>query len=123
MLAASSHHCSAAAVSETPRVVYLRGEERREQTMVEVTVAADGTIEIPAAVSKRLGIRPGTRLALDDATRDGSISLRVLPAEAQLIEKEGVWVIRAQPLHPEDKDVDWVARVRSERSACVLGDG
>ena len=90
--------------------------------MVEVTVAADGTIEIPAAVSERLGIQPGTRLALKDEKRDGSISLRVLPAEAQLIDKEGVWVIRSQYLHPEDKHADWVDRVRAERSASVLGD-
>jgi AbrB family looped-hinge helix DNA binding protein len=91
--------------------------------MVEVTVAADGRIEIPAAVSERLGIRPGTRLALDEEQKDGSISLRVLPAEAQLIEKEGIWTIRSQYLHPEDKGVDWVARVREEQSASVLEDG
>jgi bifunctional DNA-binding transcriptional regulator/antitoxin component of YhaV-PrlF toxin-antitoxin module len=89
--------------------------------MVEVIVAADGTIALPAAVSERWGIQPGTRLALEDEERDGSLSLRVLPAEAQLIDKEGVWVIRSQSLHPEDKDADWVDRIRAERSASVLG--
>jgi AbrB family looped-hinge helix DNA binding protein len=91
--------------------------------MVEVTVAADGTIEIPAAVSEQFGIRPGTRLTVDERMEDGTIHLRVLPAEAQLIEKDGVWIIRSVYLHPEDQGVDWIARVREERSASVLADG
>jgi AbrB family looped-hinge helix DNA binding protein len=90
--------------------------------MVEVTVQADGTIEIPAAVSERLGIRPGTRLALEEGSDDGAIHLRVLPAEAQLIEIDGVWVIRSRYRHPEDRGVDWIARIREERDASIMGE-
>ena len=90
--------------------------------MVEVTVQADGTIEIPAAVSARLGIRPGTRLALEEGNDDGAIRLHVLPAEAQLIEIDGVWVIRSRYSHPEDRGVDWIARIREERDASIMGE-
>jgi bifunctional DNA-binding transcriptional regulator/antitoxin component of YhaV-PrlF toxin-antitoxin module len=91
--------------------------------MIEVTVAADGTIELPSVVSERFGIRPGTRLALVETEDVGGIHLRVLPARAALIEKDGIWIIESRHLHQEDKDVDWVERVRDERSASVLGDG
>ena len=88
--------------------------------MVEVTVQTDGTIQIPAEVSERLGIRPGTRLALDEGNDDGAIHLRVLPVEAQLIELDGVWVIRSRFSHPEDRGVDWIARIREGRDASIL---
>jgi AbrB family looped-hinge helix DNA binding protein len=91
--------------------------------MIEITVAADGKIEIPADVSERLGIRPGTRLALEGEQEEGRISLRVLPAEGQLVEKEGIWVIRSRYRDSEAKEIDWVAGVRAERSASVLEDG
>jgi AbrB family looped-hinge helix DNA binding protein len=91
--------------------------------MIEVTVAADGTIELPSEVSKRFGIRPGTRLALEETEEDGGIHLRVLPAKATLIEKDGIWVIQSRHLEPKDKDVEWVTRVREERNASVLGEG
>jgi bifunctional DNA-binding transcriptional regulator/antitoxin component of YhaV-PrlF toxin-antitoxin module len=90
--------------------------------MVEITVQADGTIEIPAAVSKRLGIGPGTRLALDEGKDDGAIHLHVLPAEAQLVEVDGVWVIRSPYSHPDDKSVDWIARTREERATSIMGE-
>jgi AbrB family looped-hinge helix DNA binding protein len=90
--------------------------------MVEITVQADGTIEIPAAVSERLGIRPGTRLALEEDNDDGAIHLRILPAEAQLIELDGVWVIRSRYSHPEDRRVDWTARIREERDTSIMGE-
>ena len=91
--------------------------------MMEVTVAADGTIELPAEVSERMGIRPGTRLALEEAEETAGIHLRVLPARAALIEKDGIWIIQSRHLNLADKDVDWVARVRHERDASVLGEG
>ena len=72
----------------------------------------------------RLPVRPlGTRLALDEGKEEGSIQLRILPDEAQLVEKDGVWIIRSSYLRPEDRDIDWIVRAREERSASVLGDG
>jgi len=90
--------------------------------MVVVTVRADGAIQIPAAIRERFGILPGAQVALDEGNGDGSIHLRVLTADAQLIEEEGVWTIQTHYERPEDKDVDWVARVREERDASLRGD-
>jgi hypothetical protein len=61
-------------------------------------------------------------VARDEGEGGTAIRLRVLPAEAQLIERDGVWVIRSRYSHPDDRDADWVDRVREERDASILGE-
>jgi AbrB family looped-hinge helix DNA binding protein len=91
--------------------------------MVVLTVQEDGQIQIPEAVCERLGIRPGTQLALHEGDGEGSIHLRVVPEEAQLVEKEGVWVVRSRSDSPEARNIDWLAHVREERIASLLEEG
>jgi bifunctional DNA-binding transcriptional regulator/antitoxin component of YhaV-PrlF toxin-antitoxin module len=101
-------------------VVYCRGGE--EYKMVVVRVGEDGAIQLPAALRERFGIQPGAQIALDEGDEDGSLQLRVLPAEAQLTEEEGVWTILSHFTHPEGNDADWLARVRDERDASLRRD-
>lgn len=86
-----------------------------------LTVQPDGSIPLPAAVRERLGIRPGAKVALEEGCEGGCLQLRVLPEEASLVEEEGVWIIRAACQQAEDEQADWVARVREERDAALLG--
>lgn len=62
--------------------------------IVEVSVDNQGRIKIPEEVRKRLGLSPGTRLIVEEGER-GEIRLHVPEAPPQLVEKEGVLVVRA----------------------------
>jgi AbrB family looped-hinge helix DNA binding protein len=86
-----------------------------------VTVQEDGQIQIPQAVRERLGIHPGTRLELVTDDADRRLRFDVVPEEAQLVEKDGAWVIRSRSRR-EESDGDWVARVREERISSLLGE-
>lgn len=87
--------------------------------MVVVTIRDSGHIELPAALSERLGLRPGTRVALEEA--EGALHLRVLSDEVQLVEKEGVWVIRHHGGAAVDGgEEDSVSRFREERLASLV---
>jgi AbrB family looped-hinge helix DNA binding protein len=89
--------------------------------MVLLTVQEDGRIQIPKAVRERLGLHPGTQLALEGGS-GGSIHLRIMAEEAQLIEEEeGIWTIRGQSSDSEDPNIDWIERVREERIAALQG--
>jgi AbrB family looped-hinge helix DNA binding protein len=87
-----------------------------------VTVQEDGQIQIPEAVRERLGIHPGTRLELVTDDADRRLRFDVVPEEAQLVEKSGAWVIRSHSRRREESEGDWVACVREERMASLIGD-
>jgi AbrB family looped-hinge helix DNA binding protein len=80
--------------------------------MVVVTVEDTGRIELPAALRERMGLHPGSRIAVEEA--DGSLRLHLLSDQVQLVEKDGVWVIR-RPGGSEGSVEDWIARTREER--------
>jgi AbrB family looped-hinge helix DNA binding protein len=81
--------------------------------MVIVTVEDSGRIELPAELRERLGIHPGSQVALEEA--EGSVYLHVLSDQVQLVEKDGVWVVRRSGGSAEGNAEDWVARSREER--------
>jgi AbrB family looped-hinge helix DNA binding protein len=90
--------------------------------MVLLTVQEDGRIQIPKAVRERLGLYPGTQLALEEGGSGGSIHLSIMAEEAQLIEEEeGIWTIRCQSSDSEDPNIDWIERIREERIATLQG--
>lgn len=86
--------------------------------MVVVTIQDGGRIDLPAALSERLGLRPGTRVALEEA--DGALHVHVLSDEVQLIEKDGVWVLRSRTAASEGYEEDWVSQSREERLASFV---
>jgi bifunctional DNA-binding transcriptional regulator/antitoxin component of YhaV-PrlF toxin-antitoxin module len=88
--------------------------------MVVVTVQDDGSIQRPDAVCERLGLRPGTRLALEEGNGDRALHLRVLSDEVQLVEKDGVWVLRFREPDSGASGEDWVSRSREERFATLI---
>jgi bifunctional DNA-binding transcriptional regulator/antitoxin component of YhaV-PrlF toxin-antitoxin module len=95
--------------------------------MVVVTVQDDRRIELPDAVCERLGLRPGTRLALEEGNGGRALHLHILSDEVQLVEKDGVWVLRLWDPSPAASEEDWVSRSREERLAFLAdpagGDG
>lgn len=84
-----------------------------------VTVQDDGRIQLPDPVCERLGLRPGTRLALEEGDGDKALQLRVLSDEVQLVEKDGVWVLRSPGGSHNESEEDWVSRSREERLASL----
>jgi bifunctional DNA-binding transcriptional regulator/antitoxin component of YhaV-PrlF toxin-antitoxin module len=84
-----------------------------------VTVQDDGRIQLPDPVCERLGLRPGTRLALEEGDGDRAFQLRVLSDEVQLVEKDGVWVLRSGKGSSDTSEEDWVSRCREERLASL----
>lgn len=84
--------------------------------MTVVTVQEDGRIQLPETVRQRLGLGPGTRLVVEEGTGHRELHLRVLPGEPQLVEKDGVWVLRfGDGSSPEAGERDPVAELRQER--------
>lgn len=89
--------------------------------MVVVTLEIDGHIQLPESVRERLGLHPGARLALEQADDNQTLQLRVLRDSVELVEKDGVWVIRREgAVHGENQE-DPVAQSRQERLASLSG--
>ena len=87
--------------------------------MVVIIVQEDGRIALPDAVRERMGLRPGTRLALEETTGSQALELHVIPDDVQLVEKEGVWVLRQRAQVACVSEDDPVSQHREERLASL----
>lgn len=65
--------------------------------VIEVSLDDLGRILIPAQLRGRLGLSPGMTLIVEKGEKDG-VRLRPQSESPELIEKEGVLVVRAEPL-------------------------
>jgi AbrB family looped-hinge helix DNA binding protein len=65
--------------------------------VIEVSVDDLGRILIPAELRGRLGLSPGMTLIVEKGEKDG-VRLRPQSESLELVEKEGVLVVRAEPL-------------------------
>ena len=79
--------------------------------VVEVSVDEAGRILIPAALQDRLGLSPGMTLVVEKGD-DSGVLLRPQSESPILVDKGGVWVVRAEPL---DDLTDIVERERERR--------
>ena len=62
---------------------------------IEVSVDAQGCIMIPSEIQHRLGLAPGMTLVVEEREK-GEICLRVQKEFPELVDKEGVLVVRAE---------------------------
>lgn len=68
-----------------------------ERVVEEVTLDEQGRIVIPASLQTRLGLSPGTTLVVEK--RDGDeVFLRVVERAPALVDKDGVLVVKAEPV-------------------------
>lgn len=65
--------------------------------VIEVSLDDLGRILIPAELRGRLGLSPGMTLIVEKGEKDG-VRLRPESESLELVEKEGVLVVRAEPL-------------------------
>lgn len=65
--------------------------------VIEVSLDDLGRILIPAELRGRLGLSPGMTLIVEKGEKDG-VRLRPQSESPELVEKEGVLVVRAEPL-------------------------
>jgi AbrB family looped-hinge helix DNA binding protein len=70
-----------------------RGDHMSRQS--EVTVDSKGCIMIPVEIQHRLGLAPGMTLVVEEREK-GEICLRVQKELPELVDKEGVLVVRAE---------------------------
>ena len=79
---------------------------------VQISLDDLGHILIPAALRKRLGLKPGMRLVVESAKR-GGVQLRVQADLPKLIDEGGILVVDGEPL--EDL-TNIVQRSREQRN-------
>lgn len=79
--------------------------------VVEVLVDDAGRIVIPAALQAQLGLSPGMTLVVESG-ENGGVRLRPQSESPILVDKGGVWVVRAEPL---DDLTDAVEREHERR--------
>jgi AbrB family looped-hinge helix DNA binding protein len=73
-----------------------RSEEETDMSQQsEFAVDSRGCIMIPAEIQHRLGLAPGMTLVVEEGEK-GEICLRVQKELPELIDKEGVLVVRAE---------------------------
>ena len=65
--------------------------------VIEVSLDDLGRILIPAELRGRLGLSPGMTLIVEEGEKDG-VRLRAQSESLELVDKEGVLVVRAEPL-------------------------
>lgn len=65
--------------------------------VIEVSLDDLGRILIPAELRHHLGLSPGMTLIVEKGD-DDDVRLRLLPESPELVEKDGVLVVRAEPL-------------------------
>jgi AbrB family looped-hinge helix DNA binding protein len=59
----------------------------------EISVGSDGRLQLPKAIRRRLGLAAGSRL-LVDMPGDNEVTLRVAAGAPELVEKDGLLVLR-----------------------------
>jgi len=79
---------------------------------VRVSVDEKGSIWIPVALQNRLGLEPGMTLIVEESD-DKGVRLRPSPEQVTLLDKEGILVVRAEPV------TDLTEIVRRERNLRV----
>ncbi|MBI4964363.1 MAG: AbrB/MazE/SpoVT family DNA-binding domain-containing protein [Desulfomonile tiedjei] len=62
---------------------------------IEVSVDTQGCIKIPAEVQDRLGLSPGMTLVVEEREK-GEMCLRVQRDLPELVDKQGVLVVRSE---------------------------
>jgi bifunctional DNA-binding transcriptional regulator/antitoxin component of YhaV-PrlF toxin-antitoxin module len=67
------------------------------EQVIEISVDALGRIMIPPTLQSRLGLSPGMTLMVEKGGKD-QIYLRIQTVPAMLVDKQGMVVVRAQPL-------------------------
>jgi AbrB family looped-hinge helix DNA binding protein len=81
--------------------------------VVELSVDEKGRISIPLALQNRLGLEPGMTLIVEEGD-NGGVRLRPNPERVTLLDKEGILVVRAEPV------ADLTDVVRRERDLRVV---
>ena len=83
---------------------------------VKVSVDENGRIWIPLALQNRLGLEPGMTFIVEEGDNNG-VRLRPSPEQVTLLDKEGILVVRAEPVTDL---TDIVRRERNLRTASLL---
>ncbi len=68
-----------------------------ERVVEEVTLDEQGRIVLSASLQERLGLSPGTTLVVEKQDGD-EVFLRVVERAPAVVEKEGVLVVKAEPV-------------------------
>jgi bifunctional DNA-binding transcriptional regulator/antitoxin component of YhaV-PrlF toxin-antitoxin module len=76
--------------------------------LAELVIDETGCIRIPADIQVRFGLEPGMSLIVEEAS-GGEIRLRVKENLPTLVDKDGILVVRAEPL------ADFADAVRQDR--------
>ena len=71
---------------------------------IEVSVDSHGCITIPADVQERLGLSPGMTLIVEER-ETGEVCLRVQKELPELVDKQGVLVVKSEAIGDLDKAV------------------
>jgi bifunctional DNA-binding transcriptional regulator/antitoxin component of YhaV-PrlF toxin-antitoxin module len=83
--------------------------------LIQLSLDQLGRILVPAALQQRLGLSPGMTLIVERGDND-EVRLRPRAETPVLIEKDGVLVVRAEPL----SDLDGFVRREHEQRLSVL---
>ncbi|MGQ0529752.1 MAG: AbrB/MazE/SpoVT family DNA-binding domain-containing protein [Panacagrimonas sp.] len=78
-------------------------------TVIPITVDASGRLVLPKAMRDELNLRPGTKLKAEIVA--GRIELTPEDDDCELVEKDGLWVIRSR----SGRKFDAVAAIREDR--------
>jgi bifunctional DNA-binding transcriptional regulator/antitoxin component of YhaV-PrlF toxin-antitoxin module len=84
--------------------------------LAELLIDEMGCIRIPPDIQDRLGLEPGTSLILEESD-SGEIRLRTKDSMPLLVDKDGILVIKAEPL-AEFSDI--VRHDRESRIASLM---
>ncbi len=82
---------------------------------IKVSVDDQGRMVIPPMLQHRLGLSPGATLVVEQG-EEGQVYLRLQTDESRLVDKQGVTVVRAQPLG----SLAHVTRFERDRRVSVL---
>jgi len=65
---------------------------------IQVTLDDQGRIIIPSTIRERLGLSQGMTLVVE-AGKEDELRLRIQEGSPALVDKQGVLVVKAEPLH------------------------
>ena len=82
---------------------------------IQISLDDLGRILIPAALRRRMGLKPGMTLVVENAEQ-GGVQLRIQDEPSALIEKDGLLVFTGEPL----SDITNVVQEERERQIQAL---